>query len=181
MKKLLLLTVAYMATGAIAQSTKPTNVYPSNLESNMYFDKYDETTSSIVGMHFLVLSNGDNSKDKTPAFEVSIYLMPEGKSSREDLIIAKVYKLDGIYHMGTHEFKNETISLAGKGIEPGTYRVGIWVNSNNAFTEDTNDNAMLFQTPIKITKAPATSAPIKAAPKKVETEEEVEEDDGWDW
>jgi hypothetical protein len=169
MKKIITLIFAATVGVVVAQNTKPANVYPTNLEENMYYEKYDEATSTVKGLYFMVLSDGDNSRDVTPAFEVSLYLMPEGKSSREDIIIIKTYKLDGIYHMGSHEFKNENISLAGVDVQPGVYRLGLWVNSNNAFQENTNDNAMLFKKNIRISKTPS-----KAVEKKT--------DDGWgDW
>jgi hypothetical protein len=161
-----------------SQATKPANVYPSNLEENMYFKSYDAKTNSITGLNFLVLSDGNNSKDKTPAFEVTLYLMPVGKTSAEDIIIVKVFKLDGIFHMGSHEFKNETISLEGIAIPAGAYRLGVWVNSNAAFTEDTSDNATLFNGSINISST-KTSLP-KSEEKKKEPEqksEEWEEDD----
>lgn len=189
MKKIVTLTMAFFALTAIAQSTKPANVYPTNLEENMYFEKYDEATSTVKGIYFLVLSDGDNSRDVTPAFDVSLYLMPEGKSSREDLIMVKTYNLDGIYHMGSHEFKNENISLAGIDVQPGVYRLGIWVNSNNSFNEDTSDNAMLFKKSIRISKTPSKAIEKKTDDgwgdwgtddKKEDTEEE-EDDDDWGW
>jgi hypothetical protein len=181
----LTITLFFLGFNAISQATKPANVYPSNLEENMYFKGFDANQNAITGLHFLVLSDGDNSRDKTPAFEVSIYLMPEGKSSREDLIIIKRYQLDGIYHMGSHEFKNETISLAGVNVPPGDYRLGIWVNSNGAFEEDKNDNATLFKNTIRITAAasnnqsPANETPVNTEEEgwgNWEEEEEEEED-----
>ena len=175
---ILLLSLFFGSALGFAQSTLPTNVYPSNLEENMYFKAYDAKSNSIIGLNFLVLSDGNNSKDKTPAFEVTLYLMPLGKTSAEDITVIKVYQLDGIFHMGSHEFKNETISLDGITIAPGTYRLGVWVNSNAAFTEDTNDNATLFQGNIAISAAAST--PKKVEEKKTEpttpTEETEEED-----
>lgn len=147
---ILLLTLGLNVFG---QSTKSANVYPSNLEENMYFKSYDAKQHAITGLHFLVLSDGDNSKDKTPAFEVTIYLMPVGKSSIDDMIVVKKYELAGIYHMGSHEFKNETISLAGITIPPGEYRLGIWVNSGASFEEDQSDNATLFNNSFAITSS----------------------------
>jgi hypothetical protein len=153
--KLFTLSIAlfYMGFGAFSQATKPANVYPSNLEENMYFKAYDAQQHAITGLHFLVLSDGNNSKDKTPEFEVTIYLMPVGKSSIDDLIVVKKYQLAGIYHMGSHEFKNETISLVGIDIPPGDYRLGIWVNSGASFEEDQSDNATLFNNAFKITSS----------------------------
>lgn len=179
MKTITLLLSTLLTTFlSLSQSTKPTNVYPSNLEENIYFRGYDPSSHSITGIHFLVLSDGDNSKDKTPAFEVSLYLMPEGKSSLEDLIIIKTYPLDGIFHMGSHEFKNETIALSGIQITPGRYRLGIWVNSSQAFSEDSNDNATLFNNTIIITKSEPTSPNQIEAPQS-ETKSSEEEGELW--
>lgn len=162
---------------SIAQSTKPTNVYPSNLEENMYYKVYDASSNSITGLYFMVLSDGNNSRDKTPAFEVTLYLMPEGKTSREDITIIKVYELAGIYHMGSHEFKNETISLEGFDIKPGPYRLGIWVNSNEAFSEDTSDNATLFRGTMQI----SASTNGKPALQKKEEKKKKEEEQWEEW
>lgn len=142
-----------LGLNVFGQSTKPANVYPSNLEENMYFKGYDAAQHAITGLHFLVLSDGDNSRDKTPAFEVTIYLMPVGKSSIDEMIVVKKYELAGIYHMGSHEFKNETISLAGITIPLGEYRLGIWVNSGASFEEDQSDNATLFNNSFNITSS----------------------------
>lgn len=99
----------------------------------------------------MVLSDGNNSEFVTPAFEFILYLLPEGSTSKDDLITVKKYSLPGIYHFGAMEYKNEKVNLnETSGIKPGNYRFGIWVNSNEAFTEDRNDNAMLFKTPIRI-------------------------------
>ena len=187
-KAITLIFGAFMFSGAFCQQVAPTNVYPSNLEENMYFDTYDDAKGLIKGMYFLILSDGDNSAHVTPSFETSIYLLPEGSSSREDLIILKVYQHDGIYHMGSHEFKNETISLAGKDIQPGNYRLGIWVNSSRSFEEDTNDNAVLFKKPIRINTSPKNIASTETKPQQKtddwdiwdeEEEEEEDDDDGW--
>lgn len=166
------LSVVFASFFALSQSTKPTNVYPSNLESNMYYKGYDATKNTIDGIHFMVLADGNNSKDKTPAFEVSLYLMPEGKTSREDLIVIKTYNLDGIFHMGSHEFKNESISLAGINVSPGAYRLGIWVNSNAAFTEETSDNATLFRGTLQITASNTASQEKKSEPQKTPAQNE---------
>jgi hypothetical protein len=185
MKTLFLLPLLFFTTALFAQNVKNANVYPSNLEENMYFEKYDASRGEISGITFLILSDGDNSRDVTPAFEVSLYLIPEGSTSREDVIIIKTYKLDGLYHMGSREFKNEKLLLAGKNISPGSYRLGIWVNSNNAFTENTNDNATLFRGTIQVNKI-NTATPSKEAPKPVKKDDEWgidtdndEDDDGW--
>jgi hypothetical protein len=140
----------------------------------MYFSSFNQATNTLEGLYFMILSDGNNSQNVTPAFEVSIYLLPEGSTSREDLIFIKKYQLDGIYHFGSHEFKNEKINLnETPGINPGNYRVGIWVNSNEAFDEDRNDNATLFRDTISIKIATTGSA------KKTE-EKKDDEWEGWD-
>jgi hypothetical protein len=150
MKKIVLLSVACLTMALQAQTVKEANVYPTNLEENMYFGKYDAATSTISGIYFMVLSDGENSEFVTPAFEVSLYLIPQGKNSASDATIVKTYPLDGIYHMGSHEFKDESVDISSFGLTEGTYRLGLWVNSNSAFEEDGSDNAMLFNTPITI-------------------------------
>lgn len=163
-----------------AQQVRPANVYPSNLEENMYFNSFDQQTNEIKGLHFYVLSDGEMSGDRTPAFEVTIYLMPEGKSSREDLIVAKVYQLDGIFHMGKHEFENETVDLKNvKDLKPGRYRVGIWVNSNRAFEENTNDNATLFRDAIEITQI-LNKPNVQKKSSNWDDDDWDDDDDDWD-
>lgn len=172
------------ATG-FAQTTKPTNVYPTNLEENMYYEKFDPNTNMVTGIHFMVLSDGDNSRDVTPAFEVTIYLLPEGSTSKDDLLYAKVYKLDGIYHMGSHEFKNEEINLNSvTGLKPGNYRMGVWVNSNRAFNENTDDNATLFRGTLTFNGYSKTSVTTPVSEEKSswdEWDDEDEEDESEEW
>jgi len=180
MKKINLFFIVFITSIGFSQSTKPTNVYPSNLEENMYFKGYDASSQSITGLHFLVLSDGDNSKDKTPAFEVTLYLMPEGKSSIEDLIVVKKYSLDGIFHMGSHEYKNEVVNLSGIDIALGRYRLGIWVNSSASFEEDTNDNATLFNNTIVVSTNPASAEPQTKTEKQENKKSSEEEWNTWE-
>jgi hypothetical protein len=176
----LLTTAILLSTSLISQTVKPTNVYSTNLEENMYFDKYDDATKMVTGIHFLILSDGDNSKDVTPAFTVKLYLLPEGKTSREDLIIIKTFELDGIYHMGSKEYKNIQVDLSKiKDLKSGTYRMGIWVNADASFIEDTSDNAYLFQKSIRFT-APLPSSSINTSNESKDTKEKEEDkDDDW--
>lgn len=163
-----------------AQSIKPTNTYPSNLEENQYFESYDAATQTIKGIHFLVLSDGDNSSDRTPEFTVKLYLYQQDKEP----IFIKTYTLDnGIAHLSRRDFKNENVSLKGLNIEPGIWRLGIYVNADKSFEEDMNDNAMLFRDPINIKKS-STNEPggiyqmqkKKTPPKKDDDEGDIEDD-----
>jgi hypothetical protein len=177
----LLFSLLLLGTNSLkAQSIKATNTYPSNLEENQYFESYDAATQTIKGIHFLVLSDGDNSLDRTPEFTVKLYLYQQDKEP----IFIKTYTLDnGIAHLSRRDFKNENVSLKGLHIEPGIWRLGIYVNADKSFEEDMNDNAILFRDPINIKKS-STNEPggiyqmqkKKTPPKKDDEDGDFEED-----
>lgn len=180
MKHVIYLAALLFSASSLAQTVKPANVYPTNLEENMYYEKFDPVTNVVSGVHFLVLSDGDNSQHVTPAFEVTIYLLPEGSTSADDVIIAKVYNLDGLYHMGSREFANEKVDLNSiSGLQPGNYRMGVWVNSSKSFQEDTNDNAALFRGTIVFKGKSASSKQSEQKEEKKASEIEEEEDEDW--
>lgn len=156
-----------------AQAVKPANVYPSNLEENMYFKGYDAATNTIKGFYFLVLSDGNNSKDKTPEFTVKLYLYQEGK----DPIFIKTFEEPGIWHMGSKEYKGIDVNLSEFDVPPGTWRVGVLVNADKSFEENESDNAMLFRDPITVGKSSKNNMdrPFKKdTPAKKKKEEESE-------
>jgi hypothetical protein len=168
MKIITLISTLLLINCAMAQTVKEANVYPSNLEENMYYTNFNQGTNTIEGLYFMILSDGENSKFVTPAFEVTLYLLPEGSTSKDDLIVVRTIKLDGIYHFGSHEYKNEKVNLnETAGIKPGRYRFGIWVNSTESFSENTNDNATLFGGVIEVKKETKGEAAEKKS------------DDGW--
>lgn len=151
MKIKTLLLFVFLYSSVYGQTVKETNVYPTNLEENMYFESFDVESNEIKNVYCAILTEGDNSEFVTPAFEVSLYLLPEGSNDPNDLIIVKKYNIEGIYHFGSYDLKDDLIDLnAVKDLKPGTYRLGVWVNSNTAFEENTNDNAMLFKGVINI-------------------------------
>ncbi len=177
MKIKLLSVLILLSTFALGQTVKETNVYPTNLEENMYFESFDQENNLIKNIYCMILSDGENSEFVTPAFEVSLYLLPDGSNDPNDLIIVKKYNIDGIYHFGSYDLKDNLIDLnTVENLKPGDYRLGIWVNSNTAFEENTDDNAMLFKGMINITK-------IKS-PDKDEDEDwddwDDDEDEEWD-
>jgi hypothetical protein len=146
MKLKLLFSMLLLSGISMAQTVKEANVYPTNLEENMYFTEFNSATNQIKGLYCLLLSDGDNSEFVTPAFEITLYLLPEGSTSEEDLIVVKKYNIKGIYHFGSMELKEKIIDLNEiEGLQPGNYRLGIWVNSDKAFEENGDDNAMLFK------------------------------------
>lgn len=178
MRYLTLTIIAFLHCWSVmAQTVKPANVYPSNLEENMYYESYDAATKTIKGLYFMVLSDGDNSQDKTPAFKVKLYLIPVGSTSEADVIIVKTYELAGQYHMGSREYKNVTLNLSEFSIPAGSYRLGIWVNAEKDFAEDETDNAMLFKGVIEIKDS--TSSQPAAKPTEEKKKEEETEDSGW--
>lgn len=173
-----------------AQSVKPTNTYPSNLEENQYFESYDAATQTIKGIHFMVLSDGNNSLDRTPEFTVKLYLFQQGK----DPIFIKTYNLEnGIAHLSSREFKKQNVSIKEFNIEPGIYRLGVYINADKSFNEDMSDNAMLFKDSINIKKSSENEAggiyqmhKPKTPPKKkqdedddVDVEPADDSDGGW--
>jgi len=171
MKKicLLLLSLCFLLFKSWAQKEKPANVYPTNLEENMYYNGYDPASKTVKGLTFMVLSDGNNSKDKTPAFNVKIYLYQEGK----DPIFIKTIEEPGIWHMGSKEYENMDIDIHEFEVPDGNYRLGVLVNADKSFEEKAEDNAILFQKPLIIgAKAPTyKEKPQKKTNKKEETEE----------
>jgi len=129
----------------LAQTVANANVYPSNLEENMYFETYDATTRTINGLTFLVLSDGDNSQYVTPAFTVKLYLY-----DGEDPVFFRTFRENGIFHMGSKEYTNLSVPLGDIDIAPGTYRLGVYVNADKDFEENGDDNATLFKGEIVI-------------------------------
>lgn len=147
MKKLIVIIFVLFSHRLMqAQAIKDANVYPTNLEENMWFDSYDAGSKTIKGINFMVLCDGDNSKDRTPAFTVKLYLYQQGK----DPIFIKTYHLDGISHMGSQEFKNVSVAFADADVAPGAYRLGLFVDADDDLKEDNNDNAILFKGTINV-------------------------------
>jgi hypothetical protein len=147
MKNLSLTLFAFIISHlCFAQSIKDANIYPSNIESNMWFESYDAQTMTIKNLNFMVLADGNNSKDRTGAFVVKLYMYNKEKYEAEKTVIyVQTYELDGIYHMGSHEWKNKNISIKGFGLTPGVWRLGIMVDADDQIKENDSDNALLFQ------------------------------------
>jgi hypothetical protein len=141
MKKYLLvfaLNLLYLSIQA--QNVKDANVYPTNLEENMWFESYDNNTRTIKGVNFLVLSDGDNSQDVTPGFTIKLYLYQQGA----DPIFIKTFEMKGLYHMGSKEYNDQEVSISDE-VVPGTYRLGVLVDADDDIKEDDTDNAILFK------------------------------------
>lgn len=177
---ILILSVAWNFSTVLAQAVKPTNTYPTNLEENLYFEGYDAQSQTIKGVNFMVLTDGNNSLDRTPPFVTKIYLYQEGK----DPIFIKTYEFEnGMKHMSAKETKNDQIQLGEFNIEPGIYRLGIYTNADASFQEEMSDNAILFRDPINIKKSSINKPGgiydmEKKSPEKPKSDEE--EEDGAD-
>lgn len=149
MNKLILISIITLFTTRLfSQNIKECNIYPSNLEENMWFNGYDASKQLIKGVNFLVLSDGENSKDITPAFTVKLYLYQKDAEP----IYIKTFELEGLYHMGSKEYKDVNVSLKSLEIPDGVYRLGVHINADQSFKEDASDNAMLFKGDVVIKK-----------------------------
>ncbi len=137
-----------------AQATKPADIYPSNLDSNMYFEKYDDGTKVVSGINFMVLADGSNSRDRTAPFKIRLYLLVPGEN---EPIFVKTYETKGISHMGSLEFKDESVDLSQvRDLKSGTYRLGVYVDADNEIREPNEDNnATLFKGQLDFTSGPA--------------------------
>ena len=170
--KLFIALISFAITSVSAQAVKDANVYPSNLEENMYFKGYDAKTATIQGVNFMVLCDGNNSKDKTPPFTVKLYLFQQGK----DPIFVKTFEEPGIFHMGSKTYEDIDVHLAGMDIPLGNWRFGVFVNADKTINENSSDNAMLFSDPITIdtsTKNVTNPFMKKTPPAKKKSEDDL--------
>lgn len=163
MKKFIAFGFTVICFAANAQKIKECNVYPSNMEENIWFESFDAKANMIKNINFMVLSDGNSSQDITPAFVVKLYLYQKDKEP----IYIKTFELEGLYHMGSKEYKNINLSLKSFEIPEGIYRLGIHVNADVSFKENESDNAMLFKGNIVIG---AVSKPAEKTPEKSDEE-----------
>jgi hypothetical protein len=140
------LLVIIFACSSMAQGV---DIYPSNLPDNTYFGKYDDNTKTISGINFLCLTDGTDSKVKTGNFSIKLYLLVPGTSNP---IFVKTIETDGQYHFSSKEFKDLSIDLSNiQGLPAGTYRLGIYVDSEKEITEpNEGNNAVLFSGELNI-------------------------------
>jgi hypothetical protein len=146
MKKATFLLLAVLGAQSI-QAQKPVNLSPSNLESNIWWDRYDDKTRTIHNVNFMILTDGNNSEDRTGAFKVKLYLYnAEQYAVDKKVYYIKTYEIESMQHMGAREANNQKISFMDQDIPPNTYRLGIHVDADNEIAEtNENDNAMLFK------------------------------------
>jgi hypothetical protein len=147
-KKLLTLGLIAGAFSSYAQSGA--NIYPSNLDANLYYDSYDDNTKTIKGVHFEVLTDGNNSNNSTPAFVVKIYLLVQG--TQNPIFVKTIDFPNGQNELTATDWVTDVDLSQLTGISDGPYRVGVFVDANDDVNEpDENDNAILFQGSINYT------------------------------
>jgi hypothetical protein len=149
MKKIYLLASLAFTINAFAQDA---NVSLSNLSSNNGYSSYDNNTATISGIFFEVLSDGDNSNNVISDFQVSLYLLAcdnSGSPTSNTPIIIKVYQVTGMQQLHALDYSNESVDLSQvSGLADGTYRMGVWVNSDGGVPsppDDGSDNAGMLQ------------------------------------
>lgn len=131
--------------GAVAQDA---NVSVSNLSNNVYYTGFDANTQVISGINFEVLSDGDDSNKIISDFEVSLYLIgcdANGNITGSNPVVIKTYSVSGFQQLHSIDYVDETVDLKQvSNIADGTYRLGVWVNSNDGVPnppDDPSDNA----------------------------------------
>ncbi|HRE73960.1 MAG TPA: hypothetical protein PLR45_04680 [Flavobacteriales bacterium] len=160
MKNLILLIALLSGfSRAKAQKVEDANVYPTNLEENMWWESFDSNTRTFKGVNFMVLSDGNNSEHLISPFNVKLYLYQAGK----DPIFIKTWRIENMKHFMSKEYKNLTISFKDIDVPSGTWRLGLFVDADDEVKEDNGDNAMLFKKDVIIKDLPAeqTTTPVK--------------------
>ncbi|MFL5729622.1 MAG: hypothetical protein ACJ75J_09075, partial [Cytophagaceae bacterium] len=147
MKKIKLLCAVFMGMLSFAQA-QDANVSLSNISSNNGYTGYSNGT--ISGIYFEVLSDGNNSNNIISDFEVSLYLLPcnaSGSTTGSNPIVIKTYSITNMQQLHSIDYDHESVDLnTVSGLSDGTYRMGVWVNSNIGVPQppdDGSDNASL--------------------------------------
>ncbi|MFN3916214.1 MAG: hypothetical protein ACK4K0_00615 [Flavobacteriales bacterium] len=187
MKKATFFFLAILGTQFV-QAQKPVNLSPSNLESNIWWERYDDKTRTIHNVNLMILTDGNNSEDRTGAFKVKLYLYnAEQYTAEKKIYYIKTYEIESMKHMSAREANNQTVSFLDQDVPPNTYRLGIHVDADNEIAEtNENDNTMLFKGELVVkpnanagggsssSPAPQPKAEEKSAdPKQQEKDEKV--------
>ena len=177
MKKIYLLASLAFTINAFAQDA---NVSLSNLSSNNGYTSYDNSTKIISGLFFEVLSDGNNSNNTISDFQVSIYLLAcdnSGSPTSSTPVIAKIYPVTGMQQLHALNYSSESVDLSQvSGLADGTYRMGVWVNSDNGVPnppDDPSDNAGLLQSNVGTAAGSVINFTSATAIEKVVNNEQV--------
>lgn len=145
-------TLGVAAFSLFALQSSAIDIKPSNLNSNIYFDSYDDVTKTIKGVKFSVLTDGTNSNNHTGPCTIKLYFLVQGT---EDPIFIKTFNVqDGLKELTATEWGPLDVDLSQlTNIPTGTYRLGIYVDADEQVAEDNeNNNAILFDGSIDYTK-----------------------------
>lgn len=147
MKKIFtLLLFPLIGNFAIGQTIENANLHVSNISSNIWFEKYDDTKRIIYNVNFMALCEGNDSKKKTEPFVIKLYLYnKEIYEAEKKVFYIKTYEVPGISHFGSWEVKGGTVNFYDVDVPPGVYRLGFQIDPENVIPEDKKDNAILFE------------------------------------
>ncbi len=156
-KVLLFSTLAIIiSSSSFGQTVTNANVSLGNLSSNLYFDSYDDNTKTVKNLNFTALCDGSNSAEVTPAFTIKVYIWDGSNPT-----FVKTYNDAGLHHFGSRDYTSQDIDLSGLQLAAGTYRLGVFVDADNAIPnppDDPADNAYLTKGNIVFTPGSGNNA-----------------------
>ena len=109
MKKIYLLASLAFTLNAFAQDA---NVSLSNLNNNNGYSTYDNSTKTISGIFFEILSDGNNSNNIISDFQVSLYLLScdnSGSPNSSTPVVIKTYQISGMQQLHSIDYSIERV------------------------------------------------------------------------
>lgn len=150
MKQIFTCAAVVLLSGmSFGQTVEDANVLLGNLSGSLYWDSYDDNTKMVSGLNFSVYADGTNSDYVTPPFTIKVYIWDGSNPT-----FVQTYNDPGIHHFGGRDYTNETIDLTSLGLPAGSYRLGVFVDADDAIsdaTDDPSDNAYLAPNNINYT------------------------------
>lgn len=150
MKHIFTLTVVSLLSGwSFGQTVEDANVLLGNLSGSLYWDSYNDNTKTVSNLNFSVYADGSNSDYVTPPFTIKVYLWDGSNPT-----FVHTYNDPGIHHFGGRDYQNQTIDLSDLSLPAGSYRLGVFVDADDAIpgsTDDPADNAYLAEGEINYT------------------------------
>jgi len=157
MNKIFTIATAALLTGsAFGQTVEDANILLGNMSGSLYWDSYNNNTKIVDNLNFSVYADGTNSSYVTPAFTIKVYIWDGSNPT-----FVHTFNDPGIYHFGGRDYIDEDIDLTDLGLPAGSYRLGVYVDADDAIpssVDDENDNAYLA--PNNINYTPGSSAGI---------------------
>ena len=142
MKKIFTIATAALLSGMTwGQTVENANILLGNVSGSLYWDSYDDNTKIVSDLNFSVYADGTNSDYVTPAFTIKVYLWDGSNPT-----FVQTINDQGIHHFGGRDYQHLNIDLSGLGLPAGSYRLGVYVDADDAIPsppDDENDNAYL--------------------------------------